>query len=71
MFTLDTNTNEVEYENKDSNNIANQIWKLGKKDIKGWMTIQHSSTDLYLTTKYDLVGKGTTLTVENKGRFTL
>ena len=69
VITLDPQKNVISFENMDINDIENQKWKLGSKDSEGWRTIQHSSSGLYLTTSY--IGKGTSMTVENKGRLNM
>ena len=66
VITLKNNfTGKVGLEPKQTPLPTTQIWKLGKEDGKGWRTIQHSETGLYLTTKYE--NKVASLVVNDKG----
>ena len=67
VLTLENNfTRKVELQPRKTPLPTTQIWKLGKEDAKGWRTIQHPETGLYLTTKYEK--PVAFLTIENKGR---
>ena len=65
VFTLNSISKRVRLETKISPITASQTWKLGQKQEKGWRTIQHSQTGLYLTSNY--VKPAAFLTVASKG----
>ena len=69
FFTLDPKRKVVSFQNKDVSDNVNQKWKFGEEDSEGWRTIEHSNSGLYLTTRYK--NKGTSMTVENKGRLNI
>ena len=65
VFTLNSISKRVSLETKITPTTANQTWKLGPQQEKGWHTIQHSQSSLYLTSNY--FRPAAFLTVENKG----
>ena len=66
VLTLNIQTRLVGFETQNETINANQKWKLGPKMEKGWQTIQHVQTNLYLTTNYK--DKSSFLTVKEKGK---
>ena len=67
LFLKDEITKEVGFEERNTSLITRQTWKLGKEQENGWRTIIHNN-GLYLTLRLKNDGRGTTLTLEDKGK---